>query len=321
MAHFTNSKLEQLLSTPQPFLTDGGLETTMIFLEGQELPAFAAFPLLDNPTGQAILRDYFEKFLQVAKDNQTGFVLDTPTWRASHGWAEDTGYSPEAIDKLNAKAVSFARTIAADWEAKDVPVVVNGAIGPAGDGYVPDNAMTAREAQEYHARQVVSFATAGADMVSAVTMNYVEEAIGIASAAKAAGIPVVISFTVETDGKLPTGQTVEDAIAEVDAATGAAPVYYMINCAHPDHFSDILKGAAWTERLGGMRANASRMSHAELDEAEELDDGNPEEFGQLHAAMMQGLTNIRVIGGCCGTDHRHVSEVGHCCIKGHAHAA
>ena len=321
MTHSMNTKLDRLLSTKRPFLTDGGLETTLVFHEGLDLPAFASFPLLNDDKGRRTLRDYFEKYLALAKENETGFVLDTPTWRASHGWAEDTGHTPEQIDRINAKAVSFAREIAAEWEAKGVPVVVNGVVGPAGDGYMVDQAMSAKEAQEYHARQIVSFATAGADMVSAVTMNYVEEAIGIAGAANAAGVPVVISFTVETDGKLPTGQSVGEAIAEVDAASGNAPIYYMINCAHPDHYSAILDGADWTARLGGMRANASRMSHEELDNSDELDDGDPAEFGQLHAAMMAGLTGIRVLGGCCGTDHRHVDAVGRCCIKGHAHAA
>ncbi|WP_299843857.1 homocysteine S-methyltransferase family protein [uncultured Roseovarius sp.] len=316
-----NSKLDALLTTTKPFLTDGGLETTLVFLEGLDLPAFAAFPLLNDEKGRTILHGYFEKFLQLAKENDTGFVLDTPTWRASQGWAEDTGFSAEAIDKINAKAVSFARDISAPWEAQGVTIVVNGVIGPQGDGYVADHALTAKEAQEYHARQVVNFAMAGADMVSAVTMNYVEEAIGIARAAKAAGIPVVLSFTVETNGILPTGQTIADAIAQVDAATDAEPIYYMINCAHPDHYSAILDGADWTSRLGGMRANASRMSHEELDNAEELDDGDPVEFGQLHAAMMQGLTGIKVLGGCCGTDHRHIEAVGRCCVKSHAHAA
>ena len=113
-----------------------------------------------------------------------------------------------------------------------MPVVINGVVGPAGDGYVPNNAMTVTEARGYHARQIACFASAGADMVSAVTINYVEEAIGITRAAMAAELPVVVSFTVETDGKLPTGQSVGDAIAEVDAATDGAPIYYMINCAH-----------------------------------------------------------------------------------------
>ncbi|MEO3414204.1 homocysteine S-methyltransferase family protein [Roseovarius sp. CAU 1744] len=321
MAHFTSTTIDALVSAKQPFLTDGGLETTLVFLEGVDLPAFASFPLLNDEKGRAMLKGYFERYLRLAQENATGFVLDTPTWRASQGWAEDTGHTPEQIDRINAKAVQFARDIATEWEARGVPVVVNGVVGPAGDGYVPDHAMSAKEAQEYHARQVVNFATAGADMVSAVTMNYVEEAIGIARAARAAGVPVVISFTVETDGRLPTGQSVAEAIAEVDSATDSAPIYYMINCAHPDHFSAILDGADWTRRLGGLRANASRMSHEELDNAEELDDGDPQEFGQLHAALMQGLTGIKVLGGCCGTDHRHVQAVGDCCVKGRAHAA
>ncbi|WP_306121126.1 homocysteine S-methyltransferase family protein [Roseovarius sp. MMSF_3359] len=321
MAHFTNSNITALMATDRPFLTDGGLETTLVFLEGMDLPAFASFPLLGDEDGRAALKTYFGKFLQLAKDNETGFVLDTPTWRASHGWAADTGHTPQDIDRLNIRAVDFARDIASDWMAQGVPVVINGVVGPAGDGYVPDNAMTITEARDYHARQIACFASAGADMVSAVTINYVEEAIGITRAAMAAELPVVVSFTVETDGKLPTGQSVGDAIAEVDAATDGAPIYYMINCAHPDHFADILEGAAWTSRLGGLRCNASRMSHEELDNSDELDDGDPQEFGQLHAAMLQGLTDIRVLGGCCGTDHRHVGAVGKCCVEGQAHAA
>lgn len=321
MAHFTNSNINALMTTKRPFLTDGGLETTLVFLEGMDLPAFASFPLLGDETGRTVLKEYFRKFLQLAQENETGFVLDTPTWRASHGWAADTGHTADEIDRINIRAVDFAGDLAIGWRAKGVPVVVNGVVGPAGDGYVPGDAMSVSEARAYHARQVACFASAGADMISAVTMNYVEEAIGIAQAAKAVEMPAVISFTVETDGKLPTGQGVDEAIAEVDAATGNAPIYYMINCAHPDHFSAILEGTAWTSRLGGLRCNASRMSHEELDNSDELDDGDPQEFGQLHAAMMQGLTDIRVLGGCCGTDHRHVGAVGQCCVRNHAHAA
>lgn len=321
MAYFTNSAFNALMTTKRPFLTDGGLETTLVFLEGLDLPAFASFPLLGNDNGRAVLKSYFGKFLQLAKDNKTGFVLDTPTWRASHGWAADTDHSAQEIDRVNIAAVDFARDMASEWMAQGVPVVINGVVGPAGDGYVADNAMTVIEARDYHARQIACFASAGADMISAVTINYVEEAIGITRAAMAAELPIVVSFTVETDGKLPTGQSVGDAIAEVDAATDAAPVYYMINCAHPDHFVAILDGAGWTSRLGGLRCNASRMSHEELDNSEELDDGDPQEFGQLHAKMMQGLTDIRVLGGCCGTDHRHVGAVGQCCVKDHADAA
>jgi homocysteine S-methyltransferase len=153
-------------------------------------------------------------------------------------------------------------------------------------------------------------------MISAMTLTYAAEAIGIVQAAKEIDVPAVIAFTLETDGRLPSGQPLGDAIAEVDAATNAGPIYYMINCAHPDHFRDALDtNAPWILRIGGIRANASRMSHAELDEAEVLDDGDPIELGALNMELLQLLPNIRVIGGCCGTDHRHVG-----CISGHGSA-
>jgi S-methylmethionine-dependent homocysteine/selenocysteine methylase len=194
------------------------------------------------------------------------------------------------------------------------PMVISGNIGPRGDGYDPGRMMSAKEAQDYHAEQVEVFRSTQADMVSAFTMNYVNEALGVAQAAKAAGMPAVISFTVETDGRLPTGQTLKDAIEEVDARTGAAPAYYMLNCAHPTHFADVLEaGEPWVKRLRGLRANASRRSHAELDTATDLDDGNPEEFGRQHAELRRRHRHLTVLGGCCGTDHRHVEQIALAC--------
>ncbi len=321
MAHSSRSNLDMLMSAKRPYLTDGGLETVLLFHEGFDLPEFAAFPLLDDVQGRKALERYFDGFLSVAQAQNTGYILDTPTWRASHGWGKKIGWTAADVDRINRDAVTFARPIAQRWCDKGVPVVINGAIGPHGDGYVVDNALSSEAAQEYHARQIGVFAEAGVDTVSAITLNYVEEAIGVALAAKAQDVPLVLSFTVETDGRLPSGQSVRDAIAQVDAASDASPIYYMINCAHPDHYADILVGADWTTRLGGLRSNASRMSHEELDNAEELDDGDPAEFGQLHHAMLQGLTGIKVLGGCCGTDHRHVGAVAHTCVGGHVHAA
>ena len=145
-------------------------------------------------------------------------------------------------------------------------------------------------------------------------MNYVEEPIGIARAAKAAGMPVVISFTLETDGRLPTGQTLKDAIVEIDAETGKAPAYYMINCAHPTHFEGALEaGEAWIKRLRGLRANASTRSHAELDQATDLDAGNPVELGRQYAELRRKLRHVTVLGGCCGTDFRHVEQICFAC--------
>ena len=292
------------------FLTDGGIETTLIFHQGFELPHFAAFDLLKNGEGREGLRKYFQPYVEIAKKHGVGFVLESATWRASPDWAEQLGYTPEALRDANRKAIELLREIREAHESDQTKLVISGCVGPRGDGYSPDNLMTEQEAERYHAGQIRTFAGTIADMITAITMTYVEEAIGVARAAIAADMPVVISFTVETDGKLPTGQTLKDAIEQVDAATDNGPAYYMINCAHTTHFEGALAaGEEWTKRIRGLRANASRLSHAELDEAVELDDGNPEEFGTQHRDLRSSFSHVNVIGGCCGTDHRHVENV------------
>ena len=194
-------------------------------------------------------------------------------------------------------------------------MVISGCIGPRGDGYAPDQKMSIEQAQAYHQIQIHSLAEAGADCITAMTINYTEEAIGMVQAAQAEGIPIVISFTVETDGKLPTGQTLQDAIVQVDAETQQGPIYYMLNCAHPTHFADVLiPGEAWIERIRGIRANASRKSHAELDESEMLDDGNPQELGQEYRQLLAKLPHLNILGGCCGTDLRHVKAICQACL-------
>ena len=298
------------LSGDRLFLTDGGLETVLVFHKGIDLPQFASFPLLEEEPGRAALREYFEGFLELARERDAGFVLDTSTWRANPDWAALLGYDAGALDRVNREAVAFAQAIRDEHAGTDTPVLVNGVIGPRGDGYKAENLMSSEEAEEYHAGQVRSFAEAGADMISAITMTYAEEAIGIARAAAKAELPVAISFTVETDGKLPSGQALGDAIAQVDFETDSAPAYYMVNCAHPSHFEHVVQdGGAWVGRIAGLRANASMMSHAELDEAEELDEGDPAELGADYVALRTHLRNVNVIGGCCGTDERHVAAV------------
>jgi homocysteine S-methyltransferase len=294
----------------QLILTDGGLETTLIFLEGVDLDHFAAFPLLDEAGGRDVLRAYFAPFLALAREHDAVFQLDTPTWRANRDWGALLGYDAAGLDRINRDAVGFARELAAA-EAPDVAVRVNGAMGPRGDGYVVEQRMDADEAARYHADQVGSFAAAGADVVSAVTMTYPEEAIGVARAAADAGLPALISFTVETDGRLPDGTALGAAIEAVEAATGGSPEAYMINCAHPTHFDAVVAEGdpAWRGRIAGLRANASRMSHAELDAAEELDAGDPGDLAQRYVALREQLPELTILGGCCGTDRRHVAAI------------
>jgi S-methylmethionine-dependent homocysteine/selenocysteine methylase len=297
------------------FVTDGGIETTLIYREGLELPLFAAFHLYQTPEGTAALERYFRGYASLARRLGTGCVLESATWRSSGDWGARLGYSPSALAAANRKAIDQLVSIRAELETPGSPMVISGCIGPRGDGYVPEQRMSADAAHAYHARQVATFADTEADLVTAITMNYVEEAIGIARAARDAGLPVVVSFTVETDGHLPTGQPLGEAILEVDATTGRAPAYYMINCAHPEHFREALgQGAAWTDRIGGLRANASRKSHAELNEATSLDAGDPLDFGQQHLLVQPLLRNLRVYGGCCGTDERHIEALAGACL-------
>ena len=296
------------------FLTDGGIETTLIFHDGFDLPEFAAFDILKQAEGVAVLRRYYKTYARIAQQNGVGFVLESPTWRTSSVWGDKIGYTAAGLANANRQAIALLEDIRFEHETEKSKMVISGCIGPHGDGYVIGETLTPAEAEVYHAVQIATFQETQADMVTAITMTYVEEAIGVTRAAQAAGLPVVISFTVETDGRLPSGQTLKDAIEQVDDATDAAPVYYMINCAHPTHFEEALAAnEAWTKRIGGLRANASKMSHAELDEAEELDDGNPVELGQHYHELQQKLGNLKVMGGCCGTDHRHIEAIAKAC--------
>lgn len=311
MAKYRN-KLPQLDN--RLFLTDGGLETTLVFLQGIDLPEFAAFELLKDPDGTEILRDYFIPYLELARRHGCGFVLETPTWRANPDWAARLGYDAESLADANRAAVGLMLEIRDRHETPERPLVVSGNIGPRGDGYRPGTRMSTEEAQSYHAAQIATYAQTDADLVTAMTLNYTEEAIGIVQAARNARMPAVISFTVETDGSLPDGTALREAVTQVDEATGGYAAYFMINCAHPSHFMHVLEEAGrWRERIRGIRANASRCSHAELDDSEELDTGDPAELGGDYRTLQRLLPHLSVLGGCCGTDHRHVGAIAAAC--------
>jgi S-methylmethionine-dependent homocysteine/selenocysteine methylase len=298
------------------FLTDGGIETDLIFNDGMELPHFAAFDLLKTEKGTAVLRAYYARYATIAKANVVGFILESPTWRASADWGRKLGYSQTALAQANSRSIELMAELRRQYQSMTAPVVISGCVGPRGDGYDPGTVMSADEAQAYHAEQIGVFAKTDADMVTAITMTNANEAIGLTRAARAAGMPVAISFTLETDGRLPTGQGLREAIEEVDAATGNGPAYFMINCAHPTHFEATLAAKApWVKRIRGIRANASKRSHAELNEAPDLDEGNPAELGAQYQALRQRHPQIVVLGGCCGTDRRHVEAICGACKR------
>lgn len=296
-------------STDELFMTDGGLETTLIYHDGIELPYFAAFDLLKDEAGIDRLRRYFMRYADIARSHGVNIVLEAPTWRANPDWAAKLGYDEVTLADANRKAIGLFLEVRAAVESARCKVVISGNLGPRGDGYVAAQRMSVAEARDYHAAQIQTFATTDADMVAAFTMNYVEEAIGIVNAARKAQMPVVISFTLETDGRLPSGQTLQDAVLATDAATNSYPAYYMINCAHPSHFKQSLQNGEWLDRIRGVRANASCKSHAELDVSTELDAGNPDELGWQYRELKATLNHLVVVGGCCGTDHRHVDAM------------
>jgi homocysteine S-methyltransferase len=304
------------------FLTDSGMETSLIYHQGIDLPHFASFDLMKNAEGRAIVDAYYAKHAALAKHKGLGFVLETPTWRANKDWGAKLGYSPAQLAQVNRDCIALMEDIRSRYETPASPMPISGNIGPRGDGYKFETKMTVKEACAYHAQQVQTFADTEADFVSGFTMNYTEEAIGIILACELAGVPAVISFTVETDGKMASGETMKEAVEKMDAATGSYASYYMINCAHPTHFeSAIAADESWVQRIKGLRANSSRKSHAELDASTELDDGNPRELGAQYRALRKKIPGMTVLGGCCGTDFRHIEHICIACTEVGAEAA
>lgn len=294
----------------QLLLTDGGLETTLIYQYGIDLPHFAAFVLLKDEHGKQQLRQYYERYLELAAKYKKGFILESPTWRASTDWAYKLGFSKTELQALNIAAINELKNLRRAYKDKIPSIVISGCVGPRGDGYSPGDKMNVAEAATYHEPQIHAFQMVGVDLVTAMTITYREEAIGIVRAAQLQELPVVISFTLETDGKLPDGVSLRDAIQIVDDYTDGYPLHYMINCAHPSHFCDVLvSNDHWVKRIQGIRANASRKSHEELDNSDHLDIGDKEELARQYQALRTLLPQLKVVGGCCGTDHRHIESI------------
>ena len=292
------------------FVTDSGIETDLSFNEGFELPDFAAFVLVADARGVAALEAYFRRHADVAVEHGCGVILEAPTWRASRDWGQRLGYSAVELRRINESAVRLlARMRAGYSDAAGPPVVLSGCIGPRADGYLPAAGLNPDQAQDYHAEQIATLAATPADLVHAMTIACPAEAIGIARAAAEAGIPAAISFTTETDGRLPDGTALADAIAEVDAATDSSPAYYGVNCAHPSHFEAALPGGTIGDRVLSVRANASSKSHQEMDASPTLDRGDPAELANDYVRLRARHPALRILGGCCGTDVRHVRAI------------
>ncbi|MFT5693667.1 MAG: S-methylmethionine-dependent homocysteine/selenocysteine methylase [Oceanicoccus sp.] len=291
------------------YLTDAGLETDLIFNRGIAIREFAAHTLLSEKRGRDALASYFRDFLSLANRHDAGFILDTPTWKAHSHWAGDLGATDCELRDANTEAVEFVSTIRQEFSVNNKPIVINGVIGPKGDAYAPADRISVQEAENYHAKQLAWLVGTEIDMLTGMTFTQSDEAVGIVRAAQNVGLPIVISFTVETNGCLPTGQSLGAAIQSVDRQTGSGAAYYMVNCAHPDHFADQFKGHEWSRRIRGIRCNASRLSHRELDACAVLDAGDPDELAEQYKLLVTNLPWLNVFGGCCGSDLRHIAKI------------
>ena len=304
----------QLPTSGDLYLTDAGLETELVFKDGIDLPHFSSAPLVERPDGRARLREYYRSFATLAARHGLGLVLEAATWRISRDWSELLNVDREGRRRINREAVKLLAEVRGEGIVAHERFVVSGNIGPRSDGYVVGRRMSIDEAEDYHREQIGDLAAAGADVITAMTLTTPEEGAGVARAAREAGLPAVICFTVETNGDLPSGERLGDAIAMVDEAVAGAVAYFGINCAHPTHFREVLRDLpSWRTRIGALRANASSKSHAELDACTTLDDGDPDELAAQYAELLELLPNVRVVGGCCGTDIRHVDRIGEVC--------
>ncbi len=291
------------------YLTDAGVETDLIFNHGIEIREFACHTLLPDELGRSALANYFRSFLALASEYDAGYILDSQTWKAHMHWSNDLGEDETFLRNANEESINFMKGLRDEFSTNEKPIVLNAVIGPQGDAYAPEADVAAEQAEEYHSKQLGWLATTDVDMITAMTFTQSDEAVGVVRAANKVGLPSVISFTVETDGRLPTGQPLGEAIQFVDEATDGAAAYFMVNCAHPDHFFHVLDDADWARRIYGIRCNASRLSHAELDESEVLDPGDPGELADQYRSLLERMPWLNVFGGCCGSDLRHVAKI------------
>lgn len=289
--------------------TQGGMETWLQYVDGFELEHFCFFDLLNNPDAVSALTDYHHRIMEAVLPHGFGVLLEGLHYRASRDWGELLGYSREGLAEINTRGIEFYKNLAREYETADNPMPIGGVIGPRGDAYDTGRTPEVSDSEDYHSEQIQTLKEAGADMITAATFSFEKEAIGVAKAAKALNIPLVISFTTSDDGNLLSGGTIGEAIRAVDNATDSSPVYYMINCSHPTEFEPILSDENWISRISGFMPNAAASEKLSLCSLGHLEDGDPEELGHQMAALAKRYPHMTVWGGCCGTDSRHLGQI------------
>lgn len=283
------------------FLTDGGLESTLMRQDGWDLPCLAAFELLSTQKGTSALDAYYRQYLEIARIRRLGFILQAPTWRANPDWIARLARPDAFLEEANVHAIAFLGSLRDAVEAAGIPVVVSGTVGPRAETYRVQHVMATAEAQRYHARQVDAFARAGADMVLAMTMTNVPESVGVVRAAVSADLPIAVSFTVGSDGRLPSGDALDRAIAAVDVATDEAPAYYLVHCGIPIEFEEQWDAAIRTGRIRGLRCGVGGSL-------------TPTALAGEYRRLRAKAPGLSILGGCRGADHRHIDAIAEACF-------
>jgi S-methylmethionine-dependent homocysteine/selenocysteine methylase len=292
-----------------PVLADGGIETRLIYEFGSHLPEFASFLPLFRPDRDALVEIY-RGYLRVAADSGLPMQLGTPTWRAHPDCLARLGYGePDDLVRVNAEAVRLLADLRAEAGLED-RVYIAGVIGPRRDGYDPAGAPGAEEARAYHARQAVALAAAGVDFLYAPTFACASELVGVAQAMASTGLPYVLAPVLGQDGRLPDGTSLEDAIGAVDRTVSPVPLHIMIGCVHPTRVRAMQSSATngLPARVAGLKANASTLPPEELDKLGHLDEGDFRLFAEQMAQLRRDY-GLRILGGCCGTNHRHIAAL------------
>lgn len=291
------------------YLTEAGTETEVLYKEGYELPHFAMWTLLDNPEAMERIGDMYRRYLDVAAENETGIVLCGFDYRASPDWAALLDVDRDGLREVIHRGIGFLRDVSDPYRDRVPHILLGGSIGPRGDAYSRGEPVTADSAEEYHSFQIACLKEAGADIACAHTFNNIPEAVGVARAARAEGLPLAMYFSLDSSSRLNTGPSLRDAVIETDSQTGNAPLFYGLNCSHPVEFEPALEPGDWIDRLRSIRPNASKMEKIALCKLGHLEDGDPDELGAQMGDLARRYPHMDIMGGCCGTDERHLSRI------------
>ena len=293
-----------------PYLTEGGTETEILYRHGHTLRDFAMFELMDNPAAVADLKDMYRRYLDVAAAHGFAVLMSGFDYRASPDWGEKLGYSREGLREMQHKCIDFLRDISTPYETQIPKIAIAGCVGPRGDAYSLNRDITAGTSEEYHATQIATLKDCGVDLVWAATINNIPEAVGISRAAANEGLPVNMSFTLDSTHKLKSGPSLKDAIEATDREAGdARPESYGINCSHPLEFEPALEPGPWSERIRSLRPNAAKMDKVSLCSLGHIEEGDPEELGQMMGRLARRYPAVDIWGGCCGTWDNHLAHI------------